>query len=261
MINETLSAYLDGEAAPHEIEQSLLRLHNDAAARRGFSQQHWVRQALRQCAHDRHTPPLDTEFSARVLAALDGDAVQTDVAARQQDAGTPEHARPGVVALARRPATGAGARWGSRAAGLAVAASAVVAALLLLGPQVEWPGVGSTTAPRLAATAQPVSDSTAQNPDTGRAFVSSAAPTTALQTQAQDYAQGQAQAQARTVAARTQPAASRPADHWSVSDPAVADQLNGYLLEHDGLARGYGLTSATPSLVRMATYRQGRGGQ
>jgi hypothetical protein len=48
-----------------------------------------------------------------------------------------------------------------------------------------------------------------------------------------------------------------PADHWSVSDPAVEDQLNGYLLEHNGLARGYGVSGATPSFLRVATYGQG----
>lgn len=46
-------------------------------------------------------------------------------------------------------------------------------------------------------------------------------------------------------------------DHWTVSDPDVADQLNGYLLEHNGLARGYGMSGATPSLLRVATYGQG----
>jgi negative regulator of sigma E activity len=47
--------------------------------------------------------------------------------------------------------------------------------------------------------------------------------------------------------------------HWTVSDPAIEDRLNGYLLEHNGLARGYGLSSATPSFVRVATYGQGSG--
>ncbi|MES1944365.1 Anti sigma-E protein RseA [Salinisphaera sp. PC39] len=49
---------------------------------------------------------------------------------------------------------------------------------------------------------------------------------------------------------------NRAADHWSVSDPAVEDQLNGYLLEHNGLARGYGMSGATPSFLRVATYGQ-----
>lgn len=50
---------------------------------------------------------------------------------------------------------------------------------------------------------------------------------------------------------------SQAPDHWTVSDPDVADQLNGYLLEHNGLARGYGMSGATPSLLRVATYGQG----
>lgn len=49
----------------------------------------------------------------------------------------------------------------------------------------------------------------------------------------------------------------RSPDRWTVSDPDVADQLNGYLLEHNGLARGYGMSGATPSLLRVATYGQG----
>lgn len=51
--------------------------------------------------------------------------------------------------------------------------------------------------------------------------------------------------------------APRTADHWSVSDPDVEDQLNGYLLEHNGLARSYGMSGATPSFLRVATYGQG----
>lgn len=51
-------------------------------------------------------------------------------------------------------------------------------------------------------------------------------------------------------------ARSRPVDHWSVSDPTVEDRLNGYLLEHNGLARGYGMSGATPSFLRVATYGQ-----
>lgn len=51
----------------------------------------------------------------------------------------------------------------------------------------------------------------------------------------------------------------QPVDHWSVSDPAIATQLNAYLIEHSGVARNYGLSGATPSFVHLATYGQGAG--
>src|SRR5699024_9294215 len=43
------------------------------------------------------------------------------------------------------------------------------------------------------------------------------------------------------------------ANQWQVSDPALANRLNGFLVEHNGLARGYGLGATTPGFVRVAT--------
>ncbi|MDN5863357.1 MAG: sigma-E factor negative regulatory protein [Salinisphaera sp.] len=48
-------------------------------------------------------------------------------------------------------------------------------------------------------------------------------------------------------------------NQWSVSDPAVADLLNVYLIEHSDVARGYGMSAATPSFVHLVTYGQDAG--
>lgn len=117
-------------------------------------------------------------------------------------------------------------RWRA-AASLAAAASVVGAVLLVaepLGRDTGIPAVGGTTL-------------------------------------AGDDAAGPAVAVSGTSGGETRAAvnvarSNRAADHWSVSDPAVEDQLNGYLLEHNGLARGYGMSGATPSFLRVATYGQ-----
>lgn len=48
-----------------------------------------------------------------------------------------------------------------------------------------------------------------------------------------------------------------PADHWSVSDPDVRSELNGYLAYHDGMSRGYGMPGKSPSMMHAAAYGQG----
>ncbi|MDT0616859.1 sigma-E factor negative regulatory protein [Salinisphaera sp. P385] len=203
MINEKVSAYLDGECDDREAADVAEALMRDPAQRAAWQRQLWLRSALRS---ERDVPPLDPGFADRVAAAIDSDATAP--------------AGKVVPMRSRRRRT-----WRS-AAGLAAAASVAAVAVLISQPvtNVDIPNVA---APVMSA------DVTESNP----------------------------------VADVTQVAANEPrdnrrerdADHWSVSDPAVADQLHGYLIEHNGVSRGYGLSSATPSFLRVATYGQSEG--
>lgn len=107
----------------------------------------------------------------------------------------------------------------SAAAGLAAAASVV--GVMLLAPQSLGPGDGDL---RTTVTGDPA------------------------MTTATSAGESAAVADARQQAERV-----------SVSDPNVQDRLNGYLLEHNGLARGYGLSGATPTFLRVATHGQDAG--
>src|SRR5699024_1214057 len=60
----------------------------------------------------------------------------------------------------------------------------------------------------------------------------------------------------RNVAARVGQAQDA-VDHWSVSNPALADRLNDLLVEHNGVARDYSLGATTPAFVRVATFGEG----
>lgn len=203
MINEKVSAYLDGECDDRESAEVADALMRDPEQRAAWQRQLWLRSALHS---EREVAPLDAGFADRVAAAI------------QDDAAAP--AGKVVPLRSRRRRT-----WRSTA-GLAAAASVAAVAVLLSQPvtNVDMPSVA---APVMSA------DVTESNP----------------------------------VADITQVAANQPrddrrerdADHWSVSDPAVADQLHGYLIEHNGVSRGYGLSSATPSFLRVATYGQSEG--
>src|SRR5699024_51593 len=69
------------------------------------------------------------------------------------------------------------------------------------------------------------------------------------------FMSSQHQPQVRTVA--TANTTTGGAGQWNVSDPAVRDELNGYLADHNGMAGGYGMYRTTPALVRVAAYNHG----
>lgn len=215
MINEKISAYLDGEATPQEVENTTAALLRDPALRGELGRQHWLRHALR----DSRPLALDAGFSSRVLAGLDA-----------QDEAPVQ--RSNVAAF--RPRKVSTPRWYRQAAGLAVAASVIGAVVLVSNPLDE---------------PSPLDDSQALQSQ-------NAAPVQQAATFPAATQQVALQQQQRSPAATSVQTQQAAADHWAVSDPDLQDQLNGYLLEHDGLARGYGLSGATPSLVRVATYRQ-----
>lgn len=134
-----------------------------------------------------------------------------------------------VVPMARKRRA---PHWWQGAAGLAAAASVAAATVLVIQP-FHTPIASMPAQPVRVANATLNGDGagSAQNPATVASVSHSG----------------------RVQARRMAP------DHWTVSSPAVAEQLNNYLLEHSGLATRYGMSGARPSLVRVATYGWSRG--
>lgn len=157
------------------------------------------------------------------MPAFDGDFSERVLAALDADQVKPEK----VVQLFGKRRV---ARWWQGAAGLAAAASVAAAAVLVVQPFETSIDAGPAQPAPMIATA------------TGANTANSA------------------RHQPPVVAVSNRP--RRPAmsaDHWSVSSPAVAEQLNSYLLEHSGLSTRYGMSGARPSFVRVATYGWNRG--
>ena len=218
-MNEQFSAFLDGEATRDEADSVISALLRDNQLRDSWGRQHWLRTTLR--AHSGEVAvPLDRDFSSRVMAAISEDKPESMAARRVV---------PMRVAARRR--------WRSMA-GLAAVASAAGIVLLVSNPLQRDGSGGTSPGTTVAANASPVSSATAD--DAGGMVASN------------DLSSDMLRKAGPSNAAIQQ----GPADHWSVSDPDLEDELNGYLVEHNGLARGYGMSGTTPGFVRVATYGQ-----
>ena len=132
MNQESLSALLDGECSPSELDRLLRQMDREPALRERFSQL-VLAQEIRRGGPARPVPP---DFADRVLAAL------------------PPRAGPAVPAPALRDL--ARARWQPLAALAAAAAVGGVAVLVLKpGPAVD---PGMVPVPSVAAAPVPVDD-------------------------------------------------------------------------------------------------------
>ncbi|MAS09364.1 sigma-E factor negative regulatory protein [Endozoicomonas sp. G2_2] len=222
-MNEQFSAFLDGEATRDEADSVISALLRDNQLRDSWGRQHWLRTTLR--AHSGEIAvPLDQDFSSRVMAAIADDKPESMAARRVV---------PMRVAARRR--------WRSMA-GLAAVASAAGIVLLVSNPlQRDGAGgtaPGATVASTASSAASPVAAASAGG--AGEMVASNELSSDML----------------RKAGPSSAAIQQGPADHWSVSDPDLQDELNGYLVEHNGLARGYGMSGTTPGFVRVATYGQ-----
>lgn len=219
-MNEKLSAFIDGEASSRESAAVLRQLGRDAAARDALSRQLWLRETLKG-----ESLALDLGFADRLAARIDAeDAAQ-------------EKSADGKIIEFQPRSRGLRRHWLGPMTGFATAASIVTAVILLGNVGQQEDAAGGQVASQSASSA-------------GQLQVSSNASRPGIGSDVAELTQVARQPMQRPV-----PRGS----NWAVSNPAVEDRLNGYLLEHNGLARGYGLSSATPSFVRVATYGQGSG--
>lgn len=221
-MNEQFSAFLDGEATRDETDSVISALLRDEQLRESWGRQHWLRTTLR--AHSGEAGvSLDSDFSDRVMAAIADDKPE-DLPTRR--------VVPMRVAARRR--------WRSMA-GMAAVASAAGIVMLVSNP-LQRGGVADGAGQTIASTT------------TGPAATAGAAGASAGDVQ---LASNDLSSDMLRKAGPSEAAVQRgPADHWSVSDPDLQDELNGYLVEHNGLARGYGMSGTTPGFVRVATYGQ-----
>ena len=279
-MNEQFSAFLDNEATRDESDSVVNALLRDPALRASWSRQHWLRTTLRAPVGEMPVA-LDAGFSSRVMQAIANDD-------------RPETVAPAAATLSSVPVAASRRRgWRRRGVtGLAAVASAAGIAFLVGNPMTS----GTRPENQVARTASsPTSErtrGTVASADVGAAGQSGIISMDALANQARGDAApsrdtahstitsqviagpaaagaaspsgsmlaraGSASGTARTVAAADTAAsdASGTADHWSISDPALESELNGYLVEHNGLARSYGMSGTTPAFVRVATYGQ-----
>lgn len=218
-MNEQFSAFLDGEATRDESDSVISALLRDNQLRDSWGRQHWLRTTLR--AHSGEVAvPLDRDFSSRVMAAIAEDKPESMAARRVV---------PMRVAARRR--------WRSMA-GLAAVASAAGIVLLVSNP-LQRDGAGAA-GPSATVASNASSVSAASAGGAGEMVASNELSSDML----------------RKAGPSSAAIQQGPADHWSVSDPDLEDELNGYLVEHNGLARGYGMSGTTPGFVRVATYGQ-----
>lgn len=221
-MNERFSAFLDNEATRDEADSVISALLRDETLRESWSRQHWLRTMLRAHSGEAVAAP-DPEFSARVMRAIAADG--------QHETGAAVPPAASARAFGKRPRR----HWRSMA-GLAAVASATGFVLLVSNPLQRDGGTG--TPPAASPTA-------------------SIALADAGATGAPRVEDGQIVASNDLGGAAARAAQDQaPADHWAVSDPALEDELNSYLVEHNGLSRGYGLSATTPASVRVATYGQ-----
>jgi len=242
-MNEQFSAFLDNETTRDESDAVISALLRDESLRDSWSRQHQIRDVLRASTGDT-VASVDVDFSTRVMQAVHEDAsTQSEIGAAE----FAETAAPNVVPL--RKARRHRRRWHNMA-GLAVAASAAGVAFFVMQPTQR---LTTADAPQPAMTRQAVSagTSTLAAADTNHVpelhFATAAASESSYDTP-WDWAGGLV----RRVASRV----DQSADHWAVSDPTLASRLNDFLVEHNGLARGYGLGATTPGFVRVAAYGQ-----
>lgn len=249
-MNEQLSAFLDDEATLDESDSVVNALLRDEALRDSWTRQHWIRTTLR--AHSAEPAVgVDTGFANRVMAAIAADD-QPETVTPQSD---------NVASMPRRTRS---RRWRG-VAGMAAAASVAGVVFLAGNPFVRSNTAGSEG--RVAASSN--SQTTARTGETAgterQGFGSGGwdgqladfSSVSAQPARARTVAAGGPAANAHRQASGDRASAQGPADHWSVSDPAVRDELNGYLADHNGMARGYGMPGTSPALVRVAAYGQG----
>lgn len=248
-MNEQFSAFLDGEATRNEADSVVNALLSDERLRQSWTRQYWIKTALRSREIDPDVA-LDSGFADRVMKAVANDDPQQ--AAGAITASMPrDHDK--VTELPRRIHS---RRWKKGVASMAAAAS--VAGIVLFTGSPFMRNSGSETEEQMYAAAgdsqhvtwpQDQTDDSSRQPNLADVSTVSASRTRSV-------------ASVGSSSAQIQPMSSQqvsygPADHWSVNDPDVRSELNGYLAYHDGMSRGYGMPGKSPSMIHAAAYGQG----
>lgn len=228
-MDERLSAAIDNEACRDDINAIIDLAGDDQSVRHCWTRQYWLQTTLQSGPGDAAVP-LDLGFADRVIAAIDSEESMSGKAA---SSGAVDRSTIVAFESERRRRHTNRTKWRS-GVGTAAAASVVgviVWAYAPLGIQ------NSESAPGSSSTGKPVVENASSGADTTRTVATGNAEPTKRSTNTQ-------------LDGRTQ-----SDDRWSVSNPELRKELNGFLVEHNGLARNFGLSASTPSLVQAATYK------
>ncbi|NNC23037.1 hypothetical protein HKX42_04190 [Salinisphaera sp. USBA-960] len=224
-MDERFSAAIDNEASHDEVAMAIDAAIADRAVRDCWTRQYWLQTTLQ---HPNETPVshLDIGFADRVMTAIEADQGSTSAPPETERTIDFESKR-----RVRRGDRGSGRGGWRTSLGAAAAASVVgfvVYAYAPLGGQHLVPSndTGHSTSP--------VAEKTSGGGATQTVANTSASPSSD-----------------RSRSGRTR----RESGHWSVSDPDLRRELNGYLVEHNGVSRNFGLSASAASLVQATAYR------
>lgn len=224
-MDERFSATLDNEASRDDVDAAITAALTEPEVRACWTRQYWVRAAL-QTTPGEPQPRLDADFADRVMAALPaGDRVT----ASAEEPAVDETAN--VISLSSRRRHGSHrAAWRS---GLGAAAAASVVGIVVFA----YAPFGTY-------------DSARGTDDRGN-------NTMAIQSMTAGMMKTVARRKSRqsVSASEGHEPRGRSDTRWSVSNPALRRELNSYLVEHHNLARNFGFSASTESLVQAAAYR------
>jgi negative regulator of sigma E activity len=224
-MDERFSATIDNESSKQEVCAVITSAIAERSLREDWTRQYWLRATLSSTPGE-PPPRLDLDFADRVMAALDSSEAAGDRAEFMVDT---EAGSSRVVPFEQARRRHKYPRSGWRAGlGMAAAASVVGVVVFAYSPFGAQHRAGSRDEHGGAVTRTAGGSMTRTVVDTGRAQAGSS----------------------------RQRRSNNPTHrNWSVSNPALRRELNGYLAEHNGLARNFGLSASTPTMVHATTYR------
>ena len=151
-LNEQLSACLDGELPPAELDLLLKRVGREAELRAAIGRYSLIGEAMRA-----ERPAIASrDFASKVLAAV---AAEPAPAQEPQPNGVPTHVRAPAAAVRAPRISPAVIRYLRPAAGIAIAAGVAAVAVLTMQPTSQ-PELGSVNAPLVAANQPAANEST-----------------------------------------------------------------------------------------------------
>lgn len=224
-MDERFSATLDNEASRDDVDAAINAALAEPDARACWTRQYWIRAAL-QTTPGESQPRLDSGFADRVMAALPVDS-QAMASAAESAAGETDN----VVSLSSRGRSRTHRTAWRNGFGAAAAASIVGVVIFAYAPYGAY--------------------DTASGVDggSGDAIATQSMAAGMMQTVASRESQ-------RSMApVGTRGEQIQPDTRWSVSSPALRHELNSYLVEHHSLARTFGFSASTGSLVQAVAYR------
>jgi sigma-E factor negative regulatory protein RseA len=142
-LNEQLSACLDGELPPAELDLLLKRVGREAELRAAIGRYSLIGEAMRA----ERPAVASRDFASKVMAAV---AAEPAPARVPEPKGVPDYVRTPAAAVRASRISPAVTRYLRPAAGMAIAAGVAAVAVLTMQPAVQ-PDLGAVNTPLVAA--------------------------------------------------------------------------------------------------------------